>query len=190
MANPPLDPPGSIAMTQRGSPAISDNDLPIQGTGLSTSKSITLTASNAAGTAVPLFHITGSVQVIGLSGVVTTDLGANHTAAYWRLNDQGAQVDITLNTGTTLSAIKAGSAIVKKGLAAAALTKLDNAAGVISEPTTLETSYYSPFVLVKKTGAVTDIEYVYSTTDTPTSGAIQFFVQWYPLSADGRITPV
>lgn len=121
---------------------------------------------------------------------MTTDLGANHTAAYWRLNDQTAQANITVNTGTTLSAIKAGSAIVKKGLAAAALVKLDNAAGVVSEPTTLETIYFSPFVLVKKTGAVTDIEYLYTTTDTPTSGVIQFFAQWLPVSSDGRVTPV
>lgn len=176
-------------ITQRGALLRDDNDNAVQGFGLTTSNTITLTGSNTT-VAVPLFHITGTVQILGLSGVVTTDLGANHTAAYWRLNDQAAQVNITLNTGTTLSAIKAGSTIVKKGLAAAALAKLDNVAGVVSEPTTLETTYFSPFVAVKKTAAVTDIEYVYTTTDTPTSGAIQFFVQWYPISADGRVTPI
>lgn len=176
-------------LTQRGSLLRDDNDSPVQGFGLSTSTSITLTGNNTT-VAVPLFHIIGTVQVLGISGVVTTDLGANHTAAYWRLNDQTAQVNITLNTGTTLSAVKAGSTIVKKGLAAAALVLLDNAAGRISEPTTLETMYFSPFVAMKKTAAITDIEYVYSTTDTPTSGAIQFFVQWYPISQDGRVTPV
>ena len=157
--------------------------------GLTASETVTLTANNTTA-AVPIFHITGSVQVLGLYGVVTTDLGANHTVAYWRLNDQTAQVSITVSTGTTLSAIKAGSVIVKNGLAATALTKLDNVAGVISEPTTLETAYYSPFVAVKKTGATTDIEYVYSTTDAPTTGAIQFFVNWVRLSADGNVTPV
>ncbi len=177
-------------ITQRGVLLRDDNDTPVQGFGLQTSSTIVFVASNAAGTAMPVFHITGSVHVLAIYGVVTTTLGANHTAAYLRLNDQGAQVDITLNTGTTLSAIKAGSVVAKKGLAAAAIAKLDNAAGVVSEPTTLETLYFSPFVLVKKTAATTDIEYVYSTTDTPTSGAIQFFVQWYPLSADGRVTPV
>ena len=175
-------------ITQRGSLIRDDNDYPVQGFGLTTSNTITLTGNNTT-VATPLFHVTGTVEILGIYGVVTTTLGANHTAAYWRLNDQAAQVDITLNTGTTLSAIKAGSTIVKKGLATTALAKLDNVAGVVSEPTTLETNYFSPFVLVKKTAAVTDIEYVYTTTDTPTVGAIQFFVQWYPLSVDGRITP-
>lgn len=165
------------------------NRVPITTDGLTAINTITLSANNTTAT-IPVFHVTGSIEVRGIWGVVTTDLGANHTAAYWRLNDQTSQVNITLNTGTTLSAIKAGSTIVKKGLAAAALTKLDNAAGVISEPTTLETTFFSPFVFLKKTAAVTDIEYVYSTTDTPTTGAIQFFVRYLPLSADANVTAV
>lgn len=186
MSNPV---PDQVAITQRGSFPRDDNSVPITQLGLSSSEPITLTGNNTT-VNVPIFHITGTVMVNGLWGVVTTDLGANHTAAYWRLNDQTSQVNITLNTGTTLSAIKAGSAIVKKGLAAAALSKLDNAAGVVSEPTTLETIYFSPFIAVKKTGATTDIEYTYSTTDTPTTGAITFYCSWVPISSDGRVTPV
>lgn len=177
------------SLTQRGTLLRDDNDTAVQGFGLTTSTLITLTGNNTT-VAVPLFHVTGTVEILGIYGVVTIDLGANHTAAYWRLNDQTAQVNITLNTGTTLSAVKSGSTIVKKGLAAAALALLDNAAGRISEPTTLETIYFSPFVAMQKTNATTDIEYVYSTTDTPTSGAIQFFVQWYPLSQNARVTPI
>lgn len=165
------------------------NRVPITTDGITTSTSQTLTGSNTT-VAVPLFRITGSIECRGLWGVVTTDLGANHTAAYWRLNDQAAQVNITLNTGTTLSAIKAGSIITKKGLATAALAKLDNVAGVISEPTTLETTYFSPFVFVKKTAANTDFEYVYTTTDTPTSGAVQFFIRWLPLSSDANVAVI
>lgn len=175
--------------TAQGAFSRDANRVPITTDGLSAINTITLSANNTTAT-VPVFHITGSVEIRAIWGVVTTDLGANHTAAYWRLNDQTAQANITLNTGTTLSAIKAGSTIVKKGLAAAALTKLDNAAGVISEPTTLETTYFSPFVFLKKTAAITDIEYVYTTTDTPTTGAIQFFVRYLPLSADANVTAV
>lgn len=162
------------------------NHNPIQVGGVITRNSKTLSASNATGT-VPVFGITGTVNVVGLYGVVTTDLGANNTAAYWRLNDQTAQANITLNTGTTLSAAKAGSIIVKKGLAAAALTLLDNSAGRVSEPTTLETPYFSPFVATKKTAAATNIEFLYTTTDTPTSGVIQFFCVWLPVSADAAV---
>ncbi|MBU6501170.1 MAG: hypothetical protein KGJ89_05385 [Patescibacteria group bacterium] len=153
------------------------------------SNSKTLVGSNAT-VAVPLFTLTGTVMVTGLWGVVTTVLGANNTAAYFRLNDQTVQSNITVNTGVTLSAAAAGSVIVKNGLAAAAAVLLSASQERVSEPTTLETLYFSPFVIVKKPAATTQIEFVYSTTDTPTSGAIQFFVAYYPLSADGDLAIV
>ena len=148
-----------------------------------------LTASNETA-AVPIFRLTGSVEVRSLFAVVTTIVGSNHTAAYFRLNDQTAQSDITLSTGTTISSAAVGSLLVKKGLAGAALTLLTSAQERVSEPTTLETSYFSPFVIVAKPAANTDIEYVYSTTQTPTTGAIQFFIRWLPLSAGSGIATV
>jgi len=138
----------------------------------------------------PIFTIVGSVEITRLWGVVTTALGSNQTAAYWRLNDQTAQVNITLNTGTAISSAAAGSVIAKAGLAAAALVLINNSAGRVNEPTTLETTYFSPFVATKKTAATTQIEFVYSTTNTPTTGAIQFFCEWRPLSSDGNVVGV
>lgn len=187
MSNPTLD---SAAITQRGVQLRDDNGAPVSTAGgLITSVSTTFTGSNAT-VNTPLFHITGTVMIYQIWGVVTTVLGANHTAAAWRLNDQTSQVYITAVGGVDISALAAGTCIVKKGLVAAAAVKLDNAAGVVSEPTTLETDYFSPCVLVKKTAATTDIEYHYATTDTPTSGAMTHFVNWYPLSADGKVTPI
>lgn len=153
------------------------------------SRSQTLSGSNTT-VATALFRVTGTVQINQIYGVVTTALGSNVTAAYYRLNDQTAQVDITLNTGTTLSSVAAGSTIVKKGLAAAAVTLLNNSAGRVSEPTTLETSYFSPFVAMKKTAANTDVEFVYSTTNTPTSGAITHYIEYEALSDDGLVAPL
>lgn len=166
------------------------NHVPITTDGVQSNAFQTLVGNNTAGIATPIFGVAGSIEVRALWAVVTTDIGANHTAAYWRMNDQTAQPAITVSTGTTLSAIKAGSMIVKKGLAAAALTKIDNAAGVVSEPTTLETTFFSPFTFTKKTGAATNLEYVYSTTDAPTSGVLQHFLRWLPLSADANVTPL
>ena len=134
-----------------------------------------------------IFGITGTVRILKLWGVVTTALGNNHTAAYWRLNDQAAQLDITLNTGTALSSAAAGSTIIKAGLAAAALTLKSNAAGALLEPATAGGNEFSPFTMVKKTAAATNIEYVYTTTNTPTTGVIQFFCEFMPLSADGAV---
>lgn len=167
-----------------------DNDSPVALAALVISNSKNLIANNAAGTAVPIFHVTGSVQILALYGVVTTALGANNTAAYWRLNDQTTQSNITLNTGTTLSAAPIGSIIVKKDLASAALSLQSSSQERVSEPTTAETMYFSQFVAVQKTGAIqTDIEFVYSTTDTPTSGTIQFFVQYLPIGSGSKLTP-
>lgn len=164
------------------------NNVPIQTDGVLSTSIQTIIGNNTT-VAVPIFNVTGTIECRGIYGIITTTLGANHTTAYFRVNDQTSQPAITLATGVTLSAKTAGSTIVKKGLAAAAAVLLDNAAGIVSEPTTLETAFFSPFVVVKKTAAKTDIEYVYSTTDTPTTGVIQFFLRWLPLSQDAAITP-
>lgn len=165
------------------------NFVPITTDGLIASSAETLIGNNAT-VAVPIFTVTGQVEIRALWGVVTTALGSNVTAAYFRLNDATAQSDITLATGTTLSSAAAGSLLVKKGLAAAALTLLTSAQERVSEPTTLETTFYSPFVAVAKNAVTTNIEFVYSTTNTPTSGAITFYIRWLPLSSDANITSI
>lgn len=162
------------------------NYVPITVDGVVSQKSQTLSGSNAT-VATPLFRITGSIEVRAIWGVITTDLGANNTAAFYRANDQTAQPAITLATGTTLSAKKAGSVIAKTGLAGAAVVLLDNAAGVVSEPSVINQPFFTPFVITKKTAANTDIEFVYTTTDTPTSGVIQHFIRWLPISADANV---
>ena len=168
-----------VDLDNQGNPIYGDSPF-------TTIKDLTLSASNE--TVNPaIFTITGAVMLTRLWGVVTTVLGSNHTAASWRLNDQTAQVYLTAVGGTTLSSIKAGSVILKDKLVAVALTKLDNVAGVVSETATAGIPIFSPVVLVKKTAATTQIEYRYSTTQTPTTGAIRFFASYYPISSDGLI---
>lgn len=163
------------------------NYVPITTDGITVTDSQVFSGNNTT-VATPIFTVTGAIEVRGIWGVVTTVLGANHTASAFRFDDGSAQSNITLNTGTDISAANVGSVIYKKGLAAAAVTLLKSDQGRVSEPTTLETLYYSPFVLVAKDGVTTNIEYVYATTDTPTSGAMQFFIRWIPVSADGNVT--
>lgn len=146
----------------------------------------TLTANNTT-VSVPLWRVTGVVRINKLMGIVTTVLGSNHTAAYFRLNDQTAQPAITLAAGVTLSSAAAGTMVSKLGLAAAAAIASTSAAGRVVEPTTLETLDFSEFVVVAKSGANSDIEYTYTTTNAPTSGVIQFVVDYEPLSADGAL---
>ncbi len=164
-----------------------DNYVPITYLGLTASSIKTLVGSGAT-VAVPIFSVTGTVMVTALYGVITTTLG-NNTAAYWRLNDASAQSSITLSTGTTLTGAVTGGIIVKKDLASAALTLINASQERVSEPTTLETSYFSPFVAAQKTGGVaTNVEFVYTTSDTPTTGAITFYLAWIPLGVGSKVS--
>jgi len=151
------------------------------------SNSKTLSANNTTAN-VALFSVTGTVRFLKLYGIVTTVIGANHTGAFFNLFDQTARVNITLNTGgLTLSALPVGTWFGKTGLAGAVAVAKTAAVGGIVEPTTLETLVYSEFIAVKKSTATTEIDYTYSTTDAPTSGVIQFFVEYQPISADGAV---
>lgn len=163
------------------------NRVPLTVDGLTVTKSTTLTGSNAT-VVTPIFTVTGVVEIRAMYGVVTTALGTAHTVAAYRLNDQTAQVDITAVGGTTLSSFAAGSMFLKRGLAATAVVAVNNSAGRANDPTAASLQLFSPIILTKKTGALTQIEYVYATTETPTSGVIQHFIRYIPLSIDGALT--
>ena len=178
-------------MSQLNASASRDNNrVPLVVDGVTIASNNQVFSGNNTTVYVPIFTITGTVEIRGIWGVVTTTMGVNHTAAYFRINDQTANPAITKTTGVTLSGLAVGTTIVKKDVVANAVTLLDNAAGRVSEPTTLETTYFSPFVVMKKTGALTQIEYSYTTTDTPTTGAMTFYARFIPLSQDGNLTIV
>lgn len=183
-------------MTDTAAPLVSsgsmlrdDNDQPIQGFGVTLSNSKTLTGSGAT-VAVPLFSVTGTVSVLALWGNVTTALG-NCTATAWRLNDGSAQSDITLATGTSLTNATAGSIILRRLLATNALN-FDNASQErVQDAGGTGVSNFSEFVAVQKTaGVATNIEFVYTTSDTPTTGVINFYIQYVPLGAGSKITTI
>lgn len=163
------------------------NFVPMVDGGVTSSTTKTLTANNTTA-AVPLFSVTGSVMIRRLYGIVTTALGSNQTAVYYRLNDQTAQVAITLATGSVVSNFTVGSTIEKNNLATAAVDVNNASAGIFEDGGGKALPYYQEFKLTQKTGGVaTNIEYVYTTTNTPTTGAIQFFCTYIPLSANGNI---
>lgn len=167
-----------------GSPASNSNTPVYRATATKTTNASNTTAS------VPLFRVSGTILVLRLWGVVATALGANHTAASFRVNDQAAQVYLTLLAGTALSASVTGCILAKLGLVGAALTKIDSAAGAVQEANTVNQPTFQEFIITPKTGAVnTEIEYRYSTTDAPTSGAIQFFMDWSPMTDGASVTP-
>lgn len=155
------------------------------------SKTQTLTGNNTT-VATPLFRVTGTVHISQLYAVVTTALGSNITAAHWRTNDQTATLPISAAAGTTLSSFAAGSVLTRHSLVSVAL-KGDNAsaAKVIDPVAATAPAVHMPFKVVQKTGGVqTDIEFVYTTTNTPTSGVIQHFVEWQPMSEGSTLTVI
>ena len=167
------------------------NFVPITQNGVITTKAVTLTASNTTASAV-LFKVTGSVQVLALWGVVTTELSSNITATHWRLDDQTAQVAISLATGTTLSSFTVGSSIVRRSLVSVALVGTNANAGAVIDPVAATApGFFMPFVVTQKTANVlTTIDFRYTTNNTPATGAIDFYVGWVPLTPGSKIESV
>lgn len=163
------------------------NHVPITDGGLTAYTSKTLTANNATAT-VPIFGVTGSVLIRRIYGIITTALGNNHTTVYFRLNDQTIQTAITLATGSTASSFTVGSMLEKRDLVTVAIDVNNASTGVFEDGGGKDLPYYQEFRITQKTGGVaTNIEYVYSTTNTPTSGAIKFYCTYIPLSDDGAV---
>jgi hypothetical protein len=175
--------------TTSGSFSRDSNRVPITTDGVISTDSQIFTGA-AATVNVPIFGFTGVLEIRGLWGIVTTDLGANHTASSWRINDQTAQVYLTAVGGADISTYKAGSMIYKGGLVATALTAKSAAVGFIAEPAATQMMWFTPIIIGNKTTLTNNtIEYHYATTDNPTSGAMTFFLRWMPLSADATVTP-
>lgn len=165
------------------------NGHPLGG-GVVIDKAQTLSGSNTT-VATDLFKVTGSVLITRLYAVVETVLGSNVTAAYYRTDDQTAQVSISLSTGVTLSSFAVGSMVTRKSVVSVALSA-DNAsaAKVIDPVAATAPDVHMPFEVVQKTGGVeTDIQFVYTTTNTPTSGVLRHYIEYIPLTADSRIDP-
>lgn len=155
------------------------NSVPITYGGLITTDAQTLVGSGAT-VAVPIFTVAGAIEVTALYGVTTTALG-NCTAAYWRTNDGSTTNNITLNTGTSLTGAIKGGVIAKKTTAGTALTLVAGTSAQVDEAGT-NLPFFQPFVIQANPLATSNIEFVYTTSDTPTTGAITFYLRWSPLA--------
>jgi hypothetical protein len=154
--------------------------------GATVTKSITLSANNTTA-AVPIFTLTGIVRA-ELYGVVTTAIGSNHTAEKFQINDGTLVQDISVSTGVdALSSAPVGTLIARVRQYAGPLSIASTATGGIGDPDVQNTPFLCEFIAVKKSSATTQIEYVYTTTNTPTSGAIKFYCKYLPLSDDGAV---
>lgn len=167
------------------------NGYPLNGGGVLIEKASTLSANNTTASN-KLFKVTGAVRILSLYGIVEVVLSSNITAAHWRTDDQAAQVVISAASGTALSSFAVGSKITRHSVASVAL-KGDNAsaAKVVDPVAATAPSVEMPFDVIQKTGGVlTEIEFRYTTTNTPASGRIRFFLEYAPLTPDSRVDPL
>ncbi len=150
-------------------------------------KSISTNANNTT-VSVGLFRVTGSVYVYKLYGVVTTVLSSNQTAAHWRLEDGTNTPAVSLAAGTTVSSATVGALISRTGLAATALSLSNGDQARVLDANSAGNDGLSSFMIIQKNGTNSDLVYRYSTTNAPATGAIQFFMEWEPLSAGATVT--
>lgn len=155
------------------------------------SKLATLSANNTTASVI-LFRVTGTVEITQLYGIVTTVLSSNVTAAHLRINDQTATVDITASAGTALSSLPVGSKVTRHSVNTVAIKADSSAAAKVIDPVAATApAVHMPFEVVQKTAAVqTDIEFRYTTTNTPATGAITFYVEWQPISEGSTLVAV
>jgi len=166
------------------------NRVPITINGLMVTKSYTFISTGTL--VIPLFTITGTVQLLSLYGVVTTALAANHRVGAFRINDQTAQVSITNATGPTMDSAPIGSIIIADVLAATAATYKSSAAGAVFQPATAGINPFSGSIITQKAGTadLTNIEYRFTSSTNPTTGAMKFYCGFVPISDNGDVTAV
>ena len=161
------------------------NRVPVTENGLMVADSQTFVGTGTK--VIPIFTVVGAVWIKVLYGVVTTVLSGNHRAASWRVNDASAQTYLTAVAGTTCDAAPVGSAIEKTGLVATALSFDSSAAANIGEGTSVGLPHFIGVEVMAKAGVTTNIEYRFTTTDSPCSGAIKFYCGFISITEDGNL---
>lgn len=180
------------AMSSSGIQDDSVHDYFHQGVGESATKEITL-AADAGSESVNIFQLTGTVEIVGIHGFITdaTTL-TNLTGASLQLYDSAAAVQITKNDGV-LSGLGVGTLIVKNAAATVTMAVASNAAGAVTESSTIPAQAFAPFFITQKTGANTYVRFTYTTTDSPIDAKIFWHVRYKPEShgvVTGTLTAV
>lgn len=135
-----------------------------------------------------LWTVTGIVEIGVLFGVVTTQFSSNVTASWFSLYDATSDNAITSNTGVAMSSFNVNSRITMN---VSAVSSLADAQNGTTNPVAVDFGAGIGFPgrcqVQKKTGATTRLAWLYTTTNTPSSGAITFYAHWRPVSKDGNL---
>lgn len=132
-----------------------------------------------------LFTVTGACECV-VRGRVTTAT-TNMTVLMLDEWDGTAAVAITLS-GVTMTALAAGTAVFRNGLAASTLALSDNVAGdVIEGGNAGENFVETSFIVNAKTAVATYIRATYSTTSNPDGGVIEWTCYWRPMFSGSSV---
>jgi surface antigen len=145
--------------------------------GTTVTKSITLSANNTTAT-VDLFTVTGvGIIITKLVGVVTTQIGSNHTGSQLVAYDGSTTVDVSSTGASPLSGAQVGALVA--GVSTSSPIAIVDRANVSASDSTPDVPYITLFTAASGT---TKIQYKYTTTNTPTSGAITWYLTYTPIA--------
>ncbi len=157
-------------------------------------KLLTINSNTGSPEQASLFVITGLVLVYHIDGhTETATLAAAVTAVYLDIFPTGgAAVVLTKIAGApAISSFEVGSYIGKDREAAQILTAARANVAIFEEQDNALQEIRKPFVLGKKSGAVTTVRMVYTAGGDYTSetGKVHWQIEWVPISDDGFIEP-
>ena len=138
---------------------------------------------------LPVFQVTGTVRLIQVYGIVTVALGANHTASNFSFTDLSNTNALSANATTPASAAPPGTLIGVLGPSATATAVVSSSQARAGSPSA-NLELFQEYGAVANATTATYIGYSYATTDTPTTGTIEFFCVYQPLSIGAAVVAV
>ena len=151
-------------------------------------KSITLDADSET-KSYNLFTVTGICKITKLYGEITTVASSDVSACFCDLYDGSVNVDITESmSGADISGLPAGSLLIRELDAVSPFSVKDGTDNYISEESSTTYKVFAPLAVGQKgDGTTTNIRFTYTTFDSPSSGAIKFYIEYEAMSDDGAI---
>lgn len=140
------------------------------------------TFSGTVGGSDNLFTVTGSVEIYGIYGEVTTATNGHVGDLNLEFDDGATSVDLT--TATSVNDLSATSLVYKQNANTLVPKVLSTAAAAIGEQPSGIYSGASPlvsFILLAKNGSTNNITSDYAGDGTTASGVIKWYVRWKAL---------
>jgi len=148
---------------------------------------VTQTFASGGGASTNLFRVYGIIKMMFIYGIVETNLSADVDNLSLDVYPQGGSL-VPLATLVDSASALAGSMFLKQTDVGDPLVLKSAAVPFIAEAAGWRSPFISTIVGAKGDGTATYIRSTYS--GTATSGAIDWHIEWRPLSDDGNVIVV